>query len=259
MAVQINVFDSPDALARALARRVAGALSDTPDLVLGLAAGRTLTATYTELCALHARGEADFSLCTTFLLDEFAGLPAGHAGSLRSEVERDLVTRVNLDRARTHFLDGAAADPDAECATYERAIERAGSIGLQLLGIGTNGHIGFNEPAEGLIARTHRAMLTESTRQDNVARFGGDLSAAPHEALTMGVGTILKAEAVLLAATGDRKAVAVARAVVGPVTARLPASLLQLHRRVELFLDWPAASKLPPQIVSAAKPAPLRS
>ena len=243
--MDIFAFDSADELARALARRIAGALADTPDLVLGLAAGRTFTATYGEVVALHERGEADFSRCTTFLLDEFAGLPTGHAGSLRSDVERDLIARVNLDRARTHCLDGAAADLDAECHRYEHVFERAGGLGLQLLGIGANGHIGFNEPADGLSARTHRVMLSESTRHDNAARFGGDPSAVPHEALTLGMGGILTAGGIVLAATGDRKSVAVARAVTGPVTTRLPASFLQLHRRVELYLDRAAAARLP--------------
>ena len=216
-AVTIRVFNSADELARALAERVASALAATPDLVLGLAAGRTFAATYAELAALHARGTADFSRATTFLLDEFVGLAAGHSGSLRSEVEHALIARVNLDRARVHFLNGASPDPDAECSRYERAVEKAGGIGLQLLGIGANGHIAFNEPGEGLIARTHRERLSEATRQDNLARFGGDLGEVPHEALTMGVGAILRAGEIALAATGSRKAVPVARAVVGPV------------------------------------------
>lgn len=248
--MQIRVFDDPDGLAHALARRVADALAATPDLVLGLAAGRTFAAASTELAALHARGEADFSRATTFLLDEFVGLPVGHPASFRSELEQRLTGRVNLDRVRTHFLNGAADDPDAECSWYERLIEQAGGIGLQLLGVGANGHIAFNEPAEGLIARTHRANLAEATRQASAPRFGGDPAVVPHEALTMGVGTILRARTIVVAASGERKAVPVARAVLGPVTARVPASFLQLHRHVEWFLDWPAASKLPPQIVT---------
>ena len=208
-AVTIRVFNSADELARALAERVASALAATPDLVLGLAAGRTFAATYAELAALHARGTADFSRATTFLLDEFVGLAAGHSGSLRSEVEHALIARVNLDRARVHFLNGASPDPDAECSRYERAVEKAGGIGLQLLGIGANGHIAFNEPGETLVAATHVATLCDETRWANATAFGGDWRDVPERALTLGMRSLLGAARIVVMASGPEKAAVV--------------------------------------------------
>jgi glucosamine-6-phosphate deaminase len=159
-------------------------------------------------------------------------------------MDEQLFAHVNLQPSHIHFLDGAAADLDAECERYEAAISAAGGIDLQLLGIGSNGHIGFNEPGETLIARTHRVALHDSTRRDNAALFGGESGRVPREALSMGMGTILKAGAIVLIASGERKASCVERTIRGPLTTRLPASFLQTHRRAELFLDRAAASRL---------------
>jgi glucosamine-6-phosphate deaminase len=211
--------------------------------VLGLPAGRTPVATYAELCRLYSTGEADFSRATVFLLDEFVGIAASHAGSFRRFVSEHLLSAVNPAPERTHSLDGLA-DPDAECERYEQTIASAGGLGLVLLGLGVNGHIGFNEPGDALSARTHRVKLLESTRAENAGPFGGVMARVPQEALTMGMGTILGAETIAMIATGERKAKAVAGMVHGPLTTRLPASLLQLHRRVEVYLDRPAAAAL---------------
>lgn len=240
--MKIEVFDAPDQVAAAVAERVAAALAGRPPLVLGLPTGRTPLATYAELRRLHAAGRADFSRATTFNLDEFAGVAPSHPGSFRAFMEKHLFGSVNLAPARIHFLNGAADDLDAECDRYETAIAAAGGLDLQILGIGGNGHIGFNEPGDELAARTHRVRLAESTRRDNAALFGGDAAQVPREALSMGMGTILKAAEILLLATGERKAQCVERMVRGPVTTRLPASFLQLHGRVELYLDRAAAS-----------------
>jgi glucosamine-6-phosphate deaminase len=240
--VKIEVFDTPDHAAAAVAERVAAALDSRPSLVLGLPTGRTPIATYAELRRLHAAGRADFSHATTFNLDEFAGVAPSHPGSFRVFMDAQLFCGVNLAAARIHFLNGAADDLDAECDRYETAIADAGGLDLQLLGIGSNGHIGFNEPGDELVARTHRVRLAESTRRDNAALFGGDPAQVPREALSMGMGTILKAVEILLIATGERKAQCIERMVRGPVTTRLPASFLQLHARVELYLDRAAAS-----------------
>jgi glucosamine-6-phosphate deaminase len=159
-------------------------------------------------------------------------------------METHLFGSVNLARERIHFLDGAAADLDEECRRYERTIAAAGGIDLQLLGIGANGHIGFNEPGAELTAATHRVTLADTTRRDNAALFGNDQERVPREALSMGVGTILKASTLVLVAMGERKAQCIERTVNGPVTTRLPASLLQLHRRAELYLDRGAAQLL---------------
>ena len=157
-------------------------------------------------------------------------------------MQEHLFSRVNLQPDRIHFLDGAAPDPEAECARYEAAIELAGGIDLQLLGIGTNGHIGFNEPARELAARTHRVVLRASTRRSNASLFGGDVDKVPKEALSMGVATILHAKRIVLIATGKSKARCVDLLIEGPITPRLPASLLQVHRDVELMLDEAAAA-----------------
>jgi len=242
--VKVRIFDTPEAVACAVAARVADALAARPPLVLGLPTGRTPIAAYAELRCLHAAGRADFSRASTFNLDEFAGIAASHAGSFRAFMDRHLFGAVNLSPARIHFLDGAADDLDAECARYEAAIDAAGGLDLQMLGIGANGHIGFNEPGDELAARTHRVRLADTTRRDNAPLFGGDPANVPREALSMGVGTILKAGEIVLIATGERKARCVERAVGGPVTTRLPASFLQLHPRVELYLDRAAASRI---------------
>jgi len=243
--VDIRTFDTPEAVSLAVAARVAEALGARSRVVLGLPTGRTPTGAYAELRRLHRAGVASFARAMTFNLDEFAGVPPSHPGSFRTFMEAHLFSGIDLPAPHIHFLDGAAGDLDAECERYEAAIAAAGGIDLQLLGIGSNGHIGFNEPAEALVARTHRVRLAESTRRDNAALFGGDASRVPHEALSMGMGTILKAAEIVLIATGARKARCVERMVNGPVSTQLPASFLQLHRRVELFVDAAAASRLP--------------
>jgi glucosamine-6-phosphate deaminase len=240
---RISVFPTARDVAHALARRVAAALRENPELVLGLPTGRTPLLFYEELVRLHADDEVDLSRATTFNLDEFVGIPADHPGSYRTFMQRFLFDHVNVDPARTHFLDGAAADSVAECARYETAIEAAGGIDLQILGIGTNGHIGFNEPGSELEARTHKVRLRPETRRSNAALFGGDPEGVPAEALSMGMGTILHAHQAVLLATGESKARCVERLVNGPITTGLPASFLQLHKDAELMLDE-AASRL---------------
>jgi len=242
--VRIRVFSSPRAAARALAAAVASALRATPRLVLGLPTGRTPILLYDELIALHRARGADFSRATTFNLDEFVGLAATHPSSYRAFMQRHLFDHVNLPRRRIHFLDGAARDVAGECMRYERAIARAGGLDLLILGLGTNGHIGFNEPDTALIARTHRTALSEATRRANAALFGHRLRAVPREALSMGMATILHARRIVLLATGSSKAGCVERSINGPLTPRTPASFLQLHRDVEVWVDRAAASRL---------------
>lgn len=242
--MKVTVFRTEREASLALARRVAADLSRNPSVVLGLPTGRTPVHLYRELVRLHARGGADFSRASTFNLDEFLGVPPSHPGSYRSFMEAHLFAHVNLAKDRIHFLDGSAADPEAECARYERAIEAAGGIDLQILGLGTNGHVGFNEPARELAPRTHRVALKPSTRRSNAALFGGEADAVPREALSMGMATIMQARAVVLLATGKSKARCVPRVIAGPITTRLPASCLQLHPNAELLLDGAAAAGL---------------
>ena len=240
--MKITVLDGSDEVAASLADRVAWMLRAKPDAVLGLASGRTPVDGYAELRRRHAAGDTDWARASTFNLDEFAGVGAQHPGSFRHFMERHLFDGVNLRPERIHFLDGVAADLNAECARYEAAITAAGGIDLQLLGIGSNGHIGFNEPGEDLPVRTHRVRLMESTRRDNAPLFGNDPSRVPEEALSMGIGTILSARHIVLVATGKKKAACIREAASGRLTTKVPASMLQVHPDVELLLDREAAS-----------------
>ena len=242
--LRLSVFPNDRAAARTLARRLAGAIAERPSLVLGLATGRTPIRLYHELSHLVARGQADLSQVRTFNLDEFVGLDRSHPGSYRQFMQTHLFGPAGVAEDRIQFLNGAAHDLDRECDRYEQAIADAGGIDIQILGIGTNGHIGFNEPARELSARTHRVALKASTRHSNAGLFGGDEAAVPKEALSMGMATILQARSIILLATGKSKAACVARAIEGPITTRMPASFLQVHRDVELVLDEAAAGRL---------------
>ena len=239
--MRVRVFRSADALARALAHDIARRISETPRLVLGLPTGRTPIPFYKDLVQLYCAGRVDFSRTTTFNLDEFVGLDGDDPRRYRAFMQRHLFDHVNLARRRVHFLNGAARDLARECARYERAIRRAGGIDIQILGL--NGHIGFNEPARALIARTHRTRLTAATRRANAALFGNRASAVPRAALSMGMATILQARRVVLIATGAAKARCVERMVNGPVTPRLPASFLQLHTNAEVWVDRAAIAR----------------
>jgi glucosamine-6-phosphate deaminase len=240
--VKITVLDGSDEVAVALAERVASTLRAKPDAVLGLASGRTPVDGYAELRRLHSAGSTDWSRASTFNLDEFAGIDSRHPGSFRTFMEHHLFEGVNLRADRIYFLNGVAKDLNAECDRYEATIASAGGIDLQLLGIGTNGHIGFNEPGDDLPVRTHRVRLMESTRRDNAMLFDNDPSRVPAEALSMGIGTILRARRIILVATGDKKAECIRQATSGRLTTRVPASMLQVHSDVELLLDGEAAS-----------------
>jgi glucosamine-6-phosphate deaminase len=245
----LDVFVSAEALARALAQDIARALAARPSSVLGLPAGRTPVALYRELSRLHSHGRIDFSRATIFGLDEFLGVAGDDPRSFESLVRGHLLNQVNVNARHVHFLNGLATDPAGECERYERAIARAGGIDLQVLGLGANGHIGFNEPSDRLIADTHRVTLTAGTRRANAATFDGRARAVPKRALSMGVGTILRARRIVLVATGVTKARGVARLVSGAVTPRFPASLLQTSAAAELWLDRDAARAIPSNVL----------
>jgi glucosamine-6-phosphate deaminase len=244
--MKVRVYRTAGEAARAAASIVAGQLQRKPASVLGLPTGRTSLSIYDELVRLHAEGTVDFSRAHTFNVDEFTGLTSKDRRSFCAFMEKHLFQRINLPKDHIHFLDGHAADLDAECSAFEREITEAGGMDLLLLGIGANGHIGFNEPGASLHARSHRAKLTTETRRANAALFGGRLTAVPREALTMGVGTMLEAAAIVLVATGKSKAQAVRSMFTGRITTTRPASLLQLHRNVEVILDSAAAEKSSP-------------
>jgi glucosamine-6-phosphate deaminase len=216
-----------------------------PNAVFGLPTGRTPLALYAELTRLTHNENVDWSEVRTFNLDEFVGLGDGDAGSYRTFMQERFFSHIDIRPENIGFLDGRAADLDAECARYERAIRSAGGMDLLVLGIGANGHIGFNEPAEALSARTHRVTLVEPSRAANALWFGGDLSRVPHQALTMGMGTILAARTIVLIATGETKEDAVRALLYGDVTTRVPATFLQLHPQVTVMLDESLADQLP--------------
>ncbi|HEY6213947.1 MAG TPA: glucosamine-6-phosphate deaminase [Vicinamibacterales bacterium] len=242
--MRVRIFSSSQTAARALAGDIARALRANRRIVLGLPTGRTPVPLYRELVALHDAGRADFSRATTFNLDEFLGMGAGDPRSYHAFMRRHLFDRINIEQRRVHLLNGLAYDVARECDAYERAIARAGGIDLQILGLGANGHIGFNEPAKSLIARTHRTRLSATTRRANAAAFEGRAARVPREALSMGMATILGARRIVLLATGASKARCVQRMIEGPVTPQLPASFLQLHANAEVWLDKPAAARI---------------
>ncbi len=242
--MEIIIQPTPDAGSIIAARIIAKLVRSKPDCVLGLATGSTPLGTYRELIRMHREDGLDFSRVTTFNLDEYVGLPPEHPQSYRAFMAENFFRHVNVDVKRTHIPDGMARDVPAECARYEAAIAAAGGIDLQLLGIGSDGHIGFNEPSSSLASRTRIKTLTERTRADNARFFGGDLAQVPFHCITMGVGTIMASREVLLLAFGASKADAVAGAVEGPITAMNPASVLQMHGVAKCIVDEAAAAKL---------------
>jgi len=225
--------------ARIIARRV----REKPDAVLGLATGRTPLQLYQELIRLHRAEGLDFSRVTTFNLDEYVGLPATHDQSYRWFMRENLFRHLNIDLKRTHVPDGTASDLQAECRDYEQRIADAGGIDLQLLGLGRNGHIGFNEPTGSLRSRTWIKILSEQTLKDNSPVFG-DFEKMPRHAITMGIGTIMEARRVLLLAFGPAKCRAVTAMVEGPLAAICPASSLQQHPRATIILDESSSAGL---------------
>jgi glucosamine-6-phosphate deaminase len=242
--VIIERFTDDGALAAALAARVVDAIIANPALVLGLPTGRTSVALYQELRQRSRAGRLDWSRVRTFNLDEFVGVDGTHPGSYRAFMQSELFDHVSIAPHHIGMLDGRAADLTAECRRYEAAIAAAGGIDLQILGIGANGHIGFNEPAPGLCAHTHIAELEQKTREANAQLFGGDWTAVPARALSMGMGTILGARHIVMMANSPDKADAVSGMVEGLITTELPASFLQVHPRVTVMLDAEASRRL---------------
>jgi glucosamine-6-phosphate deaminase len=235
---------SADAAAGMTARIIAKKTEAKPDAVLGLATGVTMEQVYAELARLHREEGLDFSRVRTFNLDEYIGLPPESVHSYRYYMNRHLFDQVNIDKRNTHLPDGMAADVKQSCRDYEHRIEDCGGIDLQLLGIGHDGHIGFNEPLSSLMSRTRDKALTPDTIEKNGKLFGDEAHRMPKRALTMGVGTIMDADEVLLLITGASKASITKKALEGPVTAMVTASVLQLHPACKVVLDEAAAAEL---------------
>ncbi len=226
-----------------VARLLANQLNETPTMTLGLATGRTMEALYDELVRLYEAKEVDFSKCGSFNLDEYVGLTPEDPNSYRSYMNKWLFDRVNIHKAKTHVPNGSAEDLDEECRNYEALIRGAGGLDFQLLGIGSSGHIGFNEPLSALRSLTRVKALTRDTIEQNSGLFP-DPSMMPRRAITMGVDTILKSKRAVLLATGSSKADIIAKAVEGPLTAIVTASALQLHSHCTIVVDEDAAAKL---------------
>ena len=242
--VEIVVVDAADAAAGIVAEWITAQIREHPNLVLGLATGRTMRPVYAQLVAMHARGRVSFANVRTVNLDEYVGIPAGAPGSFARDMNKSLFGRVDIDPALTYLPNGAAADLDAEAERYEHLLAGLGGVDLQLLGIGRSGHIGFNEPPSPLDSRTRVVTLDPTTREQNAAAFGGDASRVPTRAITMGVGTIMRAGELLVLATGAAKAAVVAAALHGAVTPMVSASAIQNHPRCTVILDAAAATDL---------------
>lgn len=219
-------------------------LTANPRAVLGLATGSSPLAVYENLIARHKAGEISFAQARAFTLDEYVGLPPEHPERYRIVIEKDFTGHVDFAPDAVHGPDGLAENLSAAGTDYEAAIAAAGGVDLQILGIGTDGHIGFNEPGSSLASRTRIKTLISQTRIDNARFFGGDLDAVPLHCLTQGLGTIMEARHILLVATGQGKAEAVRQLAEGAVSARWPGTILQHHPHVTVLLDEAAASSL---------------
>jgi glucosamine-6-phosphate deaminase len=241
----MEVIIQPDALsvAKVAARVFQDQLDRKPASVFGFATGSTPLGLYKELTALGSANLVDFSRATSFNLDEYVGLGPTHPQSYAFFMREHLFRHINIPAASTHIPNGLAKDVTKHCGDYEAAIKRAGGIDVQLLGIGGDGHIGFNEPSSSLSSRTRIKTLTPRTIEDN-ARYFGSPEKVPRHVITMGVGTIMESRHCIVLALGEGKASAVARMVEGPLTADCPASILQMHQTCTLVIDESAASGL---------------
>jgi glucosamine-6-phosphate deaminase len=248
LTVEVVLLPTPEDCGRVVADAVSGsvqaALARGGPVVLGLATGSSPLLAYRELVRRHRAEGLSFAGVQACLLDEYVDLPAGHPESYREVIRREVTDSLGLDPAVVHGPDGAAADPLQAARDYEQQLLAAGPVAVQVLGIGANGHLGFNEPGSSLASRTRVKTLTEQTRSDNARFFGGDVEAVPRHVITQGLGTILRAEHLVLVATGEGKAEAIAGAVEGPLTASCPASVVQLHPHATVVLDEAAAGRL---------------
>ncbi|MGP4050119.1 glucosamine-6-phosphate deaminase [Streptomyces sp. 2A115] len=242
--MEVVIVSDAKAGGELIAEAMAELLRLKPDALLGVATGSTPLPIYQALVAKVSSGAVDASRARVAQLDEYVGLPAEHPESYRSVLRREVLEPLGLGMDAFMGPDGTAEDVRAACEVYDKALAEAGGVDLQLLGIGTDGHIGFNEPCSSLASRTRIKTLTEQTRVDNARFFEGDIEQVPHHVITQGIGTILEARHLVLLATGEGKADAVAATVEGPVAAVCPASALQLHSHATVVVDEAAASKL---------------
>jgi glucosamine-6-phosphate deaminase len=260
--MEVVITRSYEQMSKAAAQLVVDVLNTKPNAVLGMATGSTPLGLYQELVRLHQAGEVDFSRVTTFNLDEYVGLPVNHPQSYHYFMHEHFFRHVNIPPQNINIPSGTTSNYPAFCQWYEQRIAESGGIDVQILGIGTDGHIAFNEPTSSLSSRTRLKTLSKQTIDDN-ARFFDRREDVPVYAITMGVGTILEARKLLLVASGTAKAKAIAQAVEGPVTSMVTASAMQLHRDAIVIIDEEAATGLQMrdyyEFIYAAKPAAPRT
>jgi len=241
--MEVIVKNNYEEMSKLAAEMIAKIVRSKPNVVLGLATGSTPIGTYKELIRMHKEEGLDFSKITTFNLDEYVNLQPTHDQSYRYFMNDNLFNHINIDKKKTHVPDGMAKDIPAFCKWYEDQMLKAGGIDVQLLGIGGNGHIAFNEPGSSLGSRTRVKTLDEKTIKDN-ARFFKSMDEVPKYAITMGIGTIMEARMLILLANKENKADAISKTVEGPITAMVPATIVQLHPKATIITDKAAASKL---------------
>ncbi|MDQ0194563.1 glucosamine-6-phosphate deaminase [Paenibacillus wynnii] len=234
--MNIFKFQNDEDFVQTGANLIVSLLQSNPKAVLGLATGSSPVGVYARVVEMYNKGLVSFSKASSYNLDEYVGLPVEHSQSYRSFMNEHLFNHVDIDLSRTHVPNGNAEDLDAECLAYDKMLEEHGPVDLQILGIGSNGHIGFNEPDASLSSGTHVVDLLEETLEAN-ARFFPTLAEVPRQAVTMGIASILKAKQIVLLVRGEEKAEAVKNAIEGPITTQCPASLLQSHPNVVVLLD----------------------
>lgn len=241
--MEVIVENNYEEMSKIAAELIAELIKNKPNAVIGLATGSTPIGTYNELIRMHKEEGLDFSKVITFNLDEYVGLHPGHSRSYHYFMKENLFKHINIKPENTHVPDGIAPDILKFCEQYENDIKNAGSIDIQLLGIGSNGHIAFNEPGSSLGSTTRVKTLNSKTIEDN-ARFFDNRDEVPKYAITMGIGTIMGAKKLILLASGKNKASAIATTVEGPITAMVPATIVQLHPKAIIIIDKLAATKL---------------
>lgn len=241
--MNVLVFDTEEQIGIAAGYYMCGQVLQKPDSVLGLATGSTPLRAYEHMVSLYRQGAVDFSKVTTFNLDEYCRLDVKDKNSYHTFMYENLFNHINIPDENINFLNGNAWDLETECKKYEQKIKAAGGIDIQLLGIGSNGHIAFNEPADAFQRWSHVVALKESTIKDN-SRFFDSVEEVPTHAVTMGIGSIMQAKRILIIALGEKKAKAIKQVIDGNVTPECPASILQFHKDVTLMLDRDAAKLL---------------
>ncbi|WP_333962397.1 glucosamine-6-phosphate deaminase [Clostridium perfringens] len=241
--MRLIVTKNYEEMSKVAAKEMAEDIKRNPEIVLGLATGGTPVGMYKELIRMYNEGELDFSKVTSINLDEYVGLSGDHDQSYRYFMNTNLFDHINIDKNNTFVPNGLAENIEKECMAYDARIQDMGGIDLQLLGLGANGHIGFNEPGEALSVGTHLTDLKESTIEAN-ARFFDSIDDVPRKAITMGLGGIMKAKKIMVIASGEGKAEVVKAMMSGKITTEIPATMLQMHRDVVLIVDEDSAKLL---------------